>query len=135
MRRSCRSLNLFDEFSFLKSDNESITFCCRQEFRIDYNRLQKVTEEKKLSTISGIVCLQPKEPYCIPIRILRHREQVICKFGSQFYHQTLIVEQCALQIYIKQAMTTLKIYMKLCGSLINSICLVFLCFGKPRWTK
>ena len=36
----------------------------------------------------------------------RHREQFICKFGSQFYHQTLIVKQCTLQIYIKQAMTT-----------------------------
>ena len=23
-----------------------------------------------------------------------HREQLICKFGSQFYHQTLVVEQC-----------------------------------------
>ena len=43
-----------------------------------------------------------------------HREQFGCEFCSQFYHQTLIVEQCALQIYIrkKQVMTISKLYNK-----------------------
>ena len=32
------------------------------------------------------------------LMMARHREQFIRKFCSQFYHQTLIVEQCTLQI-------------------------------------
>ena len=32
MRKSGRSLNLIDAFSLLKSENESILFCCRQQF-------------------------------------------------------------------------------------------------------
>ena len=32
MRKSGRSLNLIDAFSLLNSENESILFCCRQQF-------------------------------------------------------------------------------------------------------
>ena len=49
-----------------------------------------------------------------------HREQFICKFGSQFYHQTLVVEQCTLQIYIEQVITASKFYTRFFGSLINA---------------
>ena len=39
-------------------------------------------------------------------------EQFIYKFSSSFYYQTLIVEPCTLQIYIKQAMIISKPYTK-----------------------
>ena len=41
-------------------------------------------------------------------RLHSHREQFIYKFGSQFYDQTSIVEQCTLQIYMKQIMINLS---------------------------
>ena len=73
-------------------------------------------------------------PYGPGPQEMEQREQFLYKFGCQFYHETLIsAEQCALQIYIKQAMTTSKLYTKFSGSLINACCslifLVFLCFG------
>ena len=57
-----------------------------------------------------------------------HREKFICKFGSQFCHETLIVEQCALQIYIKPAMTTTRKIFRLTNECSEfTIRLVFLC--------
>ena len=53
----------------------------------------------------------------------------ICKFGSQFYHQTLIVKHFTLQISIKQAMITSKLYRKFLGSLINACGSLFV--GSP----
>ena len=41
-----------------------------------------------------------------------HKEQSTYKFSSQFYHQLLIVEQCTLQLHIKQAKTTSKLCKK-----------------------
>ena len=39
------------------------------------------------------------------------------KLSCQSYHQTLIIEECTLQIYVKLAMTTSKLDTKFCGSL------------------
>ena len=69
-----------------------------------------------------------------------HREQFIWKFGCKFCHQTLLIKQCTLQIYIKQAMNSSELYKKNCSSPILAVhyLLGFLLFwydlnkGKPR---
>ena len=67
------------------------------------------------------------------------RDQLSCKFGSQFYHQTLIVGQSTVQIYIKRAMDTQKLYTKF--SLMNACSSLFVWFSsvlvcpKQRKTK
>ena len=67
-----------------------------------------------------------------------HREQFICLFFSQCSHQSLTIEQCTLQIYIKQAVATSKLYTKFlitsCSSLFVWFSFVLIC-PKQRKTK
>ena len=35
------------------------------------------------------------------VTVSLHREEFICKLGSQFHHLTLIVKECPLKIYVK----------------------------------
>ena len=46
-------------------------------------------------------------------------KEFICQIGSQSYDQTLVVEQCALQIHITQAVTTSKLYTIFCHCLFG----------------
>ena len=69
---------------------------------------------------TSLYILSSTEACSVRSLVSEYGKQFTCKFGSRFYYQTLIVGQCTLQIYIKQAMTTSKRYTKFCCSLINA---------------
>ena len=57
-----------------------------------------------------IICMQPTQMY----------GKLLCTENNflvlRFHHETVIVEQCTPQIYIKQAITSSKLNTKFCGS-------------------